>query len=193
MGRQVAIVATCLSFEMPGPLAFARWGGDREAQVRSLLVIGYGNPYRRDDGVALVVVNGLRVLRGQPPLEEGMDGLEELGGEPDTLFVQQLTPELAEVVSRYEEVVFVDAHMGECPQLLREVSLEPAPWPAIVSHQLRPQALLALARALFGKAPRARLLSIKGHDFDFGTELSHQTREGAERAVMRIWGRWHPS
>lgn len=156
-------------------------------------MIGYGNPYRRDDSVALAVVNGLRARQGRLPLEEGMDGLEELGGGLDTLFLQQLTPELAEIVVQYEEVIFVDAHMGECHGFLREVALRPAAQPAITSHHLHPEALLALAQALWGKVPRTRLLSIRGYDFDFGTELSPQTREGSERAVMRIWETYHLS
>ncbi len=155
--------------------------------MKRVLVIGYGNPYRRDDGVALAVVNGVRARQGRSLLEEGRDGLEELGGELDTLFLQQLTPEMAEIVARYEEVIFVDAHMGEGTELLREAVLEPAVRPAIVSHHLHPEALLALAKALWGKTPRARLLSIRGYNFDFGTELSPRTREGSERAVMRIW------
>jgi len=155
--------------------------------MKRMLVIGYGNPYRRDDGVALVVVNRLRTCQGRPPLEEGMDGLEELEEELDAIFLQQLTPELAEIIVQYEEVIFVDAHMGEYPELLREVTLEPAARPAIVSHHLHPEALLALAEALWGRAPQARLLSIRGYDFDFGTELSSQTQEGSERVVARIW------
>lgn len=155
--------------------------------MKRVLVIGYGNPYRRDDGVALAVINGLRVRQGRPPLQEGMDGLEELEEELDTIFLQQLTPELAEIVARYEEVIFVDAHMGECTELLREVTFKPAARSAIVSHHLHPEALLALTETLWGRAPQARLLSIRGYDFDFGTELSPRTQEGSERAVARIW------
>ena len=155
--------------------------------MKRLLVIGYGNPYRRDDAVALTVVNGLRRRQGRTPLEEGMDGLEELGEELDAIFLQQLTPDLAEIVARYEEVIFVDAHMGEHQELVREVALKPTARPSIVSHHLHPEALLALAKALWGRVPQARLLSIRGYDFDFGTELSPQTQEGSERAVARIW------
>jgi len=154
--------------------------------MKRVLVIGYGNPYRRDDGVALVVVNRLRTLQRRPLLKEGMDGLEELGEELDTILLQQLTPELAEIIVQYEEVIFVDAHMGECRELLREVALKPTARPAIVSHHLHPEALLALAEALWGRAPQARLLSIRGYDFDFGTELSPQTQEGSKRVVARI-------
>jgi len=152
-----------------------------------VLVIGYGNPYRRDDGVALAVVNGLRELQGQSPLAEGMDGLEDMGGELDTLFLQQLAPELAEMVAQYDEVIFVDAHTGQYPELLREVALRPVSHSTIVSHHLHPESLLALAKALWGSVPQARLLSVRGYDFDFGTELSPQTLHGSEQIVARIW------
>jgi len=155
--------------------------------MRRTLVIGYGNPYRRDDGVALAVVNGLRALQGRPPLEQGMDGLEDLGEELDTIFLQQLTPELAETIVQYEEAIFVDAHMQEHPEFLREETLEPTAHPTIVSHHLHPEALLALAKTLWGRAPQARLLSILGCSFDFGTELSPQTQRGSQQAVARIW------
>jgi hydrogenase maturation protease len=156
--------------------------------MRRTLIIGYGNPSRRDDGVALAIVNGLRGLQGRPLLDEDMDGLEELGAEIDTIFLQQLTPELAEIIARYDEVIFVDAHLGQYPELLREVALEPTAYaPTLVSHHLRPEALLALTQALWGQAPRARLLSVRGYDFDFGTELSPMTEEGSKRAIARIW------
>jgi len=155
--------------------------------MRRVLVIGYGNPYRRDDGVALAVVNGLRALQGRPPLEEGMDGLDDLGEGLDTLVLQQLTPELAEILVQYGEVIFVDAHMAEHRDLLREEALRPIAHPTIVSHHFHPETLLALARDLWGRVPRARLLSIRGHNFDFGTELSAETQRGSEQAVVRIW------
>jgi hydrogenase maturation protease len=151
-----------------------------------VLVVGYGNPYRRDDGVALAVVNGVRALQGRPPLEEDMDGLEDLGDTLDTLFLQQLAPELAEVIAQYEEVIFVDAHTGEYPELLREEELQPVSHPTIVSHHLHPETLLALVKALWGSVPRARLLSIQGYDFDFGTQLSPQTQRGSHDAITRI-------
>jgi len=64
-----------------------------------VLVIGYGNPSRRDDGVGLAVVNHLRERLGKAPLIEGEDGFNELGGDADTLFLQQLNPELSETLA----------------------------------------------------------------------------------------------
>ena len=186
------VPVTCSSLSDSGPCPAGR-GEKTQARMKRMLVIGYGNPYRRDDGVALTVVNELRLLLDKPPLEEGMDGLEELAcptdrrGECDTLFLQQLTPELAELVAQYEEVIFVDAHVGEYADLLLEVVLNPTARQSIVSHHLHPEALLALTKALWGRAPQARLLSVRGSDFDFGTELSPRTQEGSQRATARIY------
>jgi hypothetical protein len=83
------------------------------------LIIGYGNPSRRDDGVGLAVVNGLRQYLGQQPLEEGDDGSSELGDSTvGTLFLEQLIPELAETLAAYDRVWFVDAHLGVYPELV---------------------------------------------------------------------------
>jgi Ni,Fe-hydrogenase maturation factor len=49
-----------------------------------ILVIGYGNAYCHDDGVALYVINELRRLGGVRDLLPDEDGLDELGHKPDT-------------------------------------------------------------------------------------------------------------
>jgi len=153
-----------------------------------ILVLGYGNVDRRDDGVALHVVNALRERLGQPPIDpHETDGLETRGGELDTGFVHQLTPELAEIAAAYERVVFVDAHLGHYDELIRQVPVAAEARPTIVSHQLSPGTVLALARELYGGHPAGVLISIRGHDFDFGTQLSPDTAAGVEPAVARIW------
>jgi hydrogenase maturation protease len=151
------------------------------------LVIGYGNPSRRDDGVGLAVVNGLRERLGRPPLVEGEDGYDGLGGAVDTLFLQQLMPELAETLAEYDRVWFVDAHVGVLPDPVRRVSLHPNYDPASVSHHLKPEALLALARQLYGRAPEGELFSVRGFDFDFGEGLSDETAAGARKVVVELW------
>lgn len=151
------------------------------------LVIGYGNPSRRDDGVGLAVVNGLRARLGRASLAAGEDGYDELGGVADTLFLQQLTPELAETLADYDRVWFVDAHLGVQPELVRRVSLAARLDPALVSHHFKPESLLALADQLHGRAPAAELISVRGHDFDFGEALSASTAQGAEQVVEMLW------
>ncbi len=151
------------------------------------LVIGYGNPSRQDDGVGLAVVNGLRSRAGRRLLEEGEDGFDDLGHALDTLFLQQLSPELAETLVEYDHVVLVDAHFGLYPELVHRVALDPHIEAAIVSHHFKPGTLLALARQLYGRAPTAELVSVRGFAFDFTSELSPETAEGVARVVESLW------
>ncbi len=157
------------------------------------LIIGYGNPSRRDDGVGLAVVNELRRRLGVSTLDESADGFEDLGGPLDTLFLQQLTPELAETLAQYDHVVFVDAHLAQAGHdLVRRVDLGPNLDPALVSHHFKPGRLLALAQTLYGHTPSAELISIRGFDFDFDTTLSPLTAQGVQVAADDLWRRYHP-
>jgi hydrogenase maturation protease len=150
------------------------------------LVLGFGNVYRRDDGVAFVVLNALRERLGLPALAVDDYGYDDLGHEVDTLFLHQLVPELAEIVAQYDWIVFVDAHVGIIPEAIREEQLATCYESTTVPHQLHPCSLLAMARDLYGGQPRGVLLSIRGHDFDFGEELSPQTAALVEESVDRI-------
>ncbi|MDP3046148.1 MAG: hydrogenase maturation protease [Chloroflexota bacterium] len=151
------------------------------------LVIGYGNPSRNDDGVGLAVVNHLRQRLGLKTLDETTDGFDDLGGGLDTLFLQQLTPELAETVAAYDRLILVDAHTGAYPDLVHQTQLSPRHDPAMVSHVLKPDHLLALAQQFCGRSPRAELISVRGFDFNFGETLSQQTAQGVAQVVQHIW------
>lgn len=155
-----------------------------------VLIIGYGNPSRQDDGVGLAVVNGLRVRAGQAPLDEGDDGFDDLGGSLDTLFLQQLSPELAETLIDYDHVVLVDAHFGIYPELVHWAALDPQGEATIVSHHFKPGTLLALANQLYGRAPTGELVSVRGHAFDFTSELSPDTAAGVEQVVDELAARY---
>jgi hydrogenase maturation protease len=154
--------------------------------VGRTLVLGFGNVYRRDDGVAFVVLNALRARLGRPLLEIDDDGFDDLGHEIDTILLHQLVPELAETASAYEQLIFVDAHVSGIEDPVREERLEVCFRSATVSHQLHPCTLLALVEQLRGDAPRGVLISVRGHDFDFGEGLSEETAALVPEAVERI-------
>jgi len=154
--------------------------------VKKTLVIGFGNIYRRDDGVGFVVVNALREKLGRPPLDVEDDGYDDLGHEIDTLLLHQLVPDLAEMVAAYDLVIFVDAHAGIIPDLIHEEEVIASYQSAIVPHQLHPGTVLTLAHELYDSQPRGVLLSIRGYDFDFGEELSAQTAALVPEAVTRV-------
>jgi hydrogenase maturation protease len=155
--------------------------------VKHILVCGFGNLYRRDDGVGRAIVNGVRERLGRAPLNPLDDGFNELGRSVDTVVLHQLVPELAELVADYDLVIFVDAHVADLSQLLCEERVTPAYRSAsFVSHQTHPATVLELAEKMYGRAPQAVMLSLPGYDFDFGEDLSAETRALVPSAVNHI-------
>ena len=122
------------------------------------LVICYGNPLRGDDGVGWRVADR---LSGDPRMAGA-----------DVLCRHQLTPELAEDVSRAARVVLVDARRGGRPGAVETQPVEPAVSPAAWSHVLSPPALAAMSASLFGDAPPMVVVTIAGASFAHGERLS---------------------
>jgi hydrogenase maturation protease len=150
------------------------------------LIIGYGNVYCHDDGVALYVINNLRKRLGLRDLQPDGDGLDELGQPIDTILLNQLVPETLPVLSQYQQVVFVDAHQGTIPEDVRVVRVKEELGFHAVTHHMSPGMLLAMARQTHQVAPEAHLVSVKGEDFDFGLGLSEPCKLRAEMATQRI-------
>lgn len=152
------------------------------------LIVGFGNVSRRDDGVGHYVVNALRRRLGLSDLAVDDSGMNELGERVDSVLMHQLTIDFAEVIAGYDQVIFVDACLGADSKELQVVTLEPSIQAGSVTlHHLPPGSLLSMSQALYGKAPDATLVSIKGSDFDFGEGLSPSTQRWADEAVNRIW------
>jgi hydrogenase maturation protease len=145
------------------------------APGRPVLVIAWGNPLREDDGAAGQVLEGLRSLEGRA----GLPRLELQGR-------HQLTPDLAEAVSRAAGVVLVDARRGGRPGEVRREVLAPSSEVSPLAHSLSPQALLFLARHFFGRAPRAVLVTIAGQRFGVRDALSPAVRRAVPRAVRLV-------
>ncbi len=152
------------------------------------LVIGYGNIDRADDGVALAVVNELRRRLGRPALQDGETGMDDLGGDVDSVFMLQLVPEIMELIAGYAQVVFVDAHVGPDMDDLNCAPVEPEYTPSAFTHHMTPSSLMAFLKTLYAGEPRAHLVSIRGSAFDFTRELSPKTRALVKPAVDRILG-----
>jgi hydrogenase maturation protease len=137
-----------------------------------VLIVGYGNPLRGDDGFGWQAATRLLALIADPEVE--------------VLPVQQLTPELMEPVSRAGRVVFIDAAAAGEPGVLqeREVAADPETWR--FTHHSTPGGLLAGAAALFGRAPEATLYSVPGQDFAFGERLTPAVEGALAEVVARV-------
>jgi len=137
-----------------------------------MLVIGYGNPLRGDDGVGRTVAEA--VLAGE------LEGC-------DVVNVQALLPELAERVARSSRAVFVDARIGPTPGRISTDAIMPtdadATWQG---HALGPGAVVRLAGQLYGWKGDAWLVSIEVTELGYGTGLSAPVAAVVPEAVAAV-------
>ena len=135
-----------------------------------LLVIGYGNSLRRDDGVG-------------PRVAETVEELQLPGVR--TLVCQLLSPEHADPIARARRVIFVDAAVDRMDGVHFR-KLEPGETSQLMAHAADPCTMLALARDVFGHAPEAWWLTIPAIHLGFGTDYSAETEAGFQQAVAEI-------
>ncbi len=115
-----------------------------------ILLIGYGNPVRGDEGMG--PARAVRV---------------EAWGLPHVTVdrAYQLTVEDAAAVAEYEVVVFADASVtGPAPFECSRVV--PAPDGGFSTHHVEPGAVMELAKSLFGATTEAYVLAIRGYEFE---------------------------
>jgi hydrogenase maturation protease len=93
---------------------------------------------------------------------------------------------MAECVSRATGVVFVDARRDGTPGEVRCEEVVPTAGQNPLAHSLSPQALLLYAEQLYGRAPRAVVLSIAGERFGMGEALSPVVRRAIPRAIRTV-------
>lgn len=135
-----------------------------------VLVVGYGNPLRSDDGVG-------------PAVAARLTGDPRLAG-ADIRSAHQLTPELALDASRASLLVLLDAGVGEAPGEVSMRRLEPTDdsggaW----THHVDPAGIAGLARELYGAAPPVIMISIGPASLEVGETLSDVVAASVTRAA----------
>jgi len=133
--------------------------------MANVLIVAYGNPLRSDDGLAS---RAARELEGKFP-----DTRVEI------LSQHQLVPELAETVSLFECVIFIDAAFPQSPQSgrpgelrVREITSAEVDRRARSSHVLSPDVVVALAAELYHAQVKAFSVTVTGQNFEHGDSLS---------------------
>lgn len=138
-----------------------------------VLVVGYGNTLRSDDGFGPAVV---RELQGRVDAAQ-VRVLEQ----------QLLTLDLIDAVANCRLLVLVDAaatgNAGELGE--REISAGNANTGAL-GHDLSPEQLLALSRELMGSQPRCLMLSTLPLSMELGETLSPEVAAVVPLAVERV-------
>lgn len=137
-----------------------------------ILVLGYGNPGRQDDGLGPAVA-----------AEIGLLGLPNLKTQDN----YQLNIEDAIDVAQHDIVWFVDASKtGALPYTVQDLSAVSTL--DFTSHFVRPEFILAIAQHYFGRLPQAHLLAIRGYEFEFIEELTHGAKDNLRAAVGMLTG-----
>ena len=135
-----------------------------------VLVLGYGNPGRQDDGLGPAAAAEIAKLDWP-----GVTACDNY----------QLVIEDAVEIAGHDVVWFVDAaRSGAEPCEVRPVSS--APDIAFTSHLVKPEALLAIAEQYYGKSPTAYLVGIRGYEFDFLEGLTDRASGNLAQAVGLI-------
>jgi hydrogenase maturation protease len=137
----------------------------------SVMVIGYGNDLRSDDGIGQRIANEIASWH--------LSSVESLA-------IQQITPDLADALARTDLVIFVDACLPVDGWDVQVRSLSPTCDIDNSVHISDPRSLLALTQALYGHCPTAWLVTIPGMNFEIGDRLSRIAEVGKAVALVKI-------
>jgi hydrogenase maturation protease len=151
------------------------------------LIIGYGNPDRQDDGVGWHILKNLAERIGHTVPDDPGAAIEITSSTVDLLFTLQIYPELAETISHYQRVCFVDAHTSDIPEEISWIDLTPEYEKSPLTHHMSPKTVLSISATIYENKPQAILVSVRGFHFQFERSLSPQTEQLAEIATGRIW------
>lgn len=131
-----------------------------------ILIFGFGNPGRQDDGLGIALVDHLQQL--------------DL---PHCTFEQnyQLNAEDSLLISEYETVIFADASVAVESVALTEI--EPSHEIGFTTHSMHPASVVALCNELYGKFPKCYLLEMRGFEWEMKEGLSEEAEVVLQMAL----------
>lgn len=135
-----------------------------------VLVLGYGNPGRQDDGLGPAAA--AEIARLAWPRVSVQDNY-------------QLVIEDAADIAEHDVVWFVDAaRSGAEPYAIRRLAAVPDL--EFTSHLLKAETLLAIVEQYYGRSPAAYLLGIRGYQFEFLEGLTERASVNLAEAVAAM-------
>jgi hydrogenase maturation protease len=151
-----------------------------------VLIIGFGNTLRRDDGAGAVVA---RLLGEDPRLDRT---------EVEVMERYQLLPEMSLDIAESTLVIFVDADMRGLPGSIEIYEIDPETAartdadargePGASSHHVGGGELVALAAELTGARPRAVAIGIGVADLEMGEGLSPAVEAALPKVIEIVAG-----
>jgi len=145
-----------------------------------VLVLGYGNPSRQDDGAGHVLS---RLL---------VRSVRKCGDEATLWRGHQLVPEAVLEAEDVDVAIFCDASLiaHENGYALERVDPSSSGRDGLNMHTFGPGSVLALAEKVLGRVPEGLILSVSGVSFDFSDRLTLECRERVRRAHREFVSFW---
>ena len=141
---------------------------------KKVLIYGYGNPGRKDDGLGVKMVEMVEHWVKAHDLDQ-----------IDIDSNYQLNIEDAEKIATYDLVVFVDASQeSDLTNFKLTDVVQNEEKVEFTMHAVAPAYLLHLCHKLFDKKPDTKLLSIRGYRWEFEEGLSDSALLNLERAFL---------
>lgn len=139
-----------------------------------ILVFGYGNPGRQDDGAGVVFVEELAAWAHSN---------EHRWITFDNNY--QLNVEDALAAAQHDVVVFADASRDQS-EGFRFRFLQPSARVSFSTHAMSPESVVALSQELYGACPTAYLLTLRGYEWEPNGLLTPEARSNIEAAKAFI-------
>ena len=142
--------------------------------MSKILVIGYGNPLRADDGVG---------CHGARQIAHHLRGDERV----EVIPCHELEPETAKKVAAAEFVIFIDATKEGEPGTITETTVSAdTTFDGKFHEKMTPASLLAAATKIHGNCPPAIQFHMTGWCFEMGEHMSAIVTERFATLVKRI-------
>lgn len=141
-----------------------------------ILVYGYGNPGREDDGLGIALASQLQTWAE----EKGLTDIQF-----DNNY--QLNIEDADAISANDLVIFADASEEDIEDFCLSV-VDGDGKLSFTTHAASPAYILKLCQELFQKDPLVLLLHIKGYKWEFREGLSERAAENLQAAFRYMIG-----
>jgi hydrogenase maturation protease len=138
--------------------------------MKKILLYGYGNPGRQDDGLGILVTQKIEAWAKENNLNSVVT---------DTNY--QLNIEDAYNLNDYDKVIFADASIENIEDY-KFHQLKPVINPQFSMHSVSPEFVIGLCQEIYNDIPDAYLLHIKGYEWDFMSELSDQANKNLSSA-----------
>lgn len=146
---------------------------DKQLEYK-ILIYGYGNPGRQDDGLGNALVEKMETWTRK-------ENLKHISFDSN----YQLNIEDAATIADKDLVIFADASVEDIAQF-KFTPVDANSEVAFTSHAASPGYIVGLCRELYGKSPAVYLLHIRGYHWDFEEGLSVKAMKNLESTISML-------